>query len=260
MNPFKPLLIEINKKLKLPQPTKSRIILEIAADLNDAYYFYLEQGISEKEAIEFAKQKFDLDELSLNQLIRVHQSSFRRWFDNLSTTAQTWWERLILICLLAFILISGGLTIMRAPLVEQANPFVWIIFVLAIIGCSVFTQKVFQIYIKKDHQLATVKRGIPFLLFVSGLSLITCMWGYYWQLYNFKEYGHILETKMIYLLHTTDASFPQVYQDLIDWMIASSSFVMIGMLAAIFFGFMWYFLVIKISKIEEAEAAILLGE
>jgi predicted membrane protein len=86
------------------------------------------------------------------------------------------------------------------------------------------------------------------------------MCGYYWQLYNFKEYGHILETKMIYLLHTTDGSFPQVFKDLVDWMIASSSFVMIGMLAAILFGFMWYFLMIKISKIEEAEAAVLLGE
>ena len=149
---------------------------------------------------------------------------------------------------------------MKIPIVEQASPFVWIIFILAIIACTVFLQKIYQIYIKKDHNLETVKRGIPLLLFLSGLSLLSCLWGYYWQLYNFKEYGHILETKMIYLLHTTDDSFPQVFKDLVNWMIASSSFVMIGMVAAILFGFMWYFLMIKISKIEEAEAAILLGE
>jgi len=43
-------------------------------------------------------------------------------------------------------------------------------------------------------------------------------------------------------------------------MIASSSFIMIGMLAAILIALMWYFLMNKISKIEEAEAAILLAE
>jgi hypothetical protein len=260
MDPFKTLLININNKLELPQPTKSRIILEISADLNDAYYTFQNQGMSEKEAIEAAKGKFNLDKHSLNELVRVHQTSFQRWFDHLSTAAQTWWEWVILICLLIFVIISGSVTIMKIPLVEQASPFVWAIFILAIIAITVFVQKIYQIYIKKDHRLATVKRGVPFLLFVSGLSLLTCMWGYYWQLYNFKEYGHILETKMIYLLHTTDGSFPQVFKDLVDWMIASSSFVMIGMLAAILFGFMWYFLMIKISKIEEAEAAVLLGE
>ena len=149
---------------------------------------------------------------------------------------------------------------MKVPFVEQASPFVWLIFIMAIIACAVFLQKIYQIYIKKDHRLIIVKRGVPFLLFISGLSLGFCMWGYYWQLYNFKEYGHILETKMIYLLHTDDSSFPMVFKELINWMIESSSFVMIGMLVAIFSAFMWYLLMIKISKIEEAEAAILLGE
>jgi hypothetical protein len=260
MNPFKPLLIDINKKLELPQPTKSRIILEIAGDLTDACQTFQNQGMSEEQAIEAAIQKFDLDKHSLNELVHLHQTSFQRWFDHLSTTAQTWWERVILICLLTFVFISGSVTIMKIPFIEQASPFVWTIFVLAIIASTVFVQKIYQIYIKKDHNLQTVKKGVPLLLFVSGFSLLSCMWGYYWQLYNFREYGHILETKMIYLLHSRDDSFPQVFKDLVDWMIASSSFVMIGMLAAILFGFMWYFLMMKISKIEEAEAAILLGE
>jgi len=260
MDPFKTLLININNKLELPQPTKSRIILEISADLNDAYRTYQSQGMDEKEAIEAAKQKFDLDKQSLNELIHIHQTSFRRWLDHLSAPAQTWWERVILICLLTFIIISGGITIMKIPFVEQASPFVWIIYILTIIAFAVFTQKMYQIYIKKDHRLSKVKKGIPFLLLISGLSLVSCMWGYYWQLYNFKEYGHILETKMIYLLVVTDDSFPKVYKDIVDWMIASSSFIMIGMLAAILIALMWYFLMNKISKIEEAEAAILLGE
>jgi hypothetical protein len=164
MNPFKPLLIDINKKLELPQPTKSRIILEIAADLNDTYQLYQSQGMSEDDALAKAKQKFDLDEHSLNELIYLHRSHFRRWFDHLSASAQTWWERLILICLFAFVLITGGITIMKIPLVEEASPFVWIILLLLIVSAAVFLQKIYQIYIKKDHHLPNVKRGLPFLI------------------------------------------------------------------------------------------------
>ena len=149
---------------------------------------------------------------------------------------------------------------MKVPIVEQASPDVWVIIVLAIIASAVFLQKIYQIYIKKDHRLNSIKKGVPFLLFISGLSLVSCMWGYYWQLYHFKEYGHILETKLIYLLVTTDSSFPTVFRELINWTIESSLFVMISMLAAILFAMMWYILMMKISKIEEAEAAILLSE
>lgn len=48
MDPFKTLLININNKLELPQPTRSRIILEISADLNDAYHTFQSQGMSKK--------------------------------------------------------------------------------------------------------------------------------------------------------------------------------------------------------------------
>lgn len=260
MDPFKTLLININNKLELPQPTRSRIILEIYADLNEAYKVFRNQGMSEEDAIEAAREKFDLDNNSLKELMRVHQTSYRRWFDHLSDQAQTWWERVILIGLITFIIISGRATIMNIPLVVETSPFVWVILLVAIIALGVFLLKIYQIYIKKEYHLKKVKKGVPFLLFSAGLSLSLCLWGYFWELYNFKEYGHILETKMIYLLHTGHPSFPSIFKELLQWMIESSSFVMIGMLVSIIIALMWYILITKISKIEEAEAAILLAE
>ena len=260
MDPFKTLLISINKKLELPQPTKSRIILEISADLNDAFASFKNQGMSEKEAIEAAKQKFNLDKTALNKLIEIHQTTYRRWFDHLSTSAQSWWERTLLVGLLTFVIISGGITMMNVPLVVESSPFVWIIYSFAIVAFALFIQKIYQIYIKKDHNLSTLKKGTPLLLFIAGLTLIFCVWGYYWQLNNFKEYGHILETKMIYLIVTTDSSFADIYKQLVTWMVESSSFVMISMMVSVVISLMWYFLMVKISKIEEAEATILLTD
>ena len=64
MEYFKSLLIDINNKLELPQPIKSRIILEISADLNAAFRTFQNQGMSDKEAFVAAKQKFNLDQQS----------------------------------------------------------------------------------------------------------------------------------------------------------------------------------------------------
>ena len=58
MTRFAPLLKSINDRLDLPQPTKSRIILEIAADLEDLYQFYQNQGMNESEAAQKAEEKF----------------------------------------------------------------------------------------------------------------------------------------------------------------------------------------------------------
>ena len=79
---------------------------------------------------------------------------------------------------------------MKVPLVEEASPFVWMIFFLVAIAGVVFLQKVYQIFIKKDHHLPKAKKGLSFLLFISCITLVSCMWGYYWQLYTFKEPGN----------------------------------------------------------------------
>ncbi|MFH1754248.1 MAG: hypothetical protein ABIA59_00965 [Candidatus Latescibacterota bacterium] len=52
MSRFEGLLKQINGKLDLPQPTKSRILLEIASDLDDMYRVFIQQGMSEQDAAE----------------------------------------------------------------------------------------------------------------------------------------------------------------------------------------------------------------
>jgi len=42
MEKFNSILKSISEKIELPQPMKSRILLEISADLNDTYELFLE--------------------------------------------------------------------------------------------------------------------------------------------------------------------------------------------------------------------------
>ena len=61
MNRFISLLQRVNDKLDLPQPEKSRILLEIAADLQDMYQVYLDKGLGEEEAVKRTEEKFSWD-------------------------------------------------------------------------------------------------------------------------------------------------------------------------------------------------------
>jgi len=93
MNPFRSILKKINSNLNLPQPQKSRILLEIAGDLLDLYQYYLNQGYSEEEAKQKAEIKLALDQNSIAEMVNLHNSGFRKLFTRLSQQTQTKWEQ-----------------------------------------------------------------------------------------------------------------------------------------------------------------------
>ena len=103
MKKFAPLLQSINKNLDLPQPEKSRILLEIGGDMNDMYDLLISQGSNEEQAEQKVKEKFEMTKKSLSELVDVHQTGFRRWMDKLSAQAQSRWERVILSIFILFL-------------------------------------------------------------------------------------------------------------------------------------------------------------
>ena len=48
MNRFANVLRQARDRLQVPEPSRTRILLEMASDLEDSYQFYLSQGLDEK--------------------------------------------------------------------------------------------------------------------------------------------------------------------------------------------------------------------
>ena len=84
MNKFTLFLKRINERLSLLQPLKSQILLEVAGDLEDIYEFYKNKGLNEYEAMQKAEEKLDLTDDTLSELIRVHQSVYRKLMNKIS--------------------------------------------------------------------------------------------------------------------------------------------------------------------------------
>lgn len=258
MKAFKPLLKNINEKINLPQPTRSRIILEIAADLEDTYQFYLNKGYSENEAQQKAEEKFSLTDETLSELVKVHQSVFRKFLDRLNEQAQSRWERMILFLVLLLVISIGAKAVLSAQFFLQASHFVWPIWAtfLSIVSIALF--KVYQFNFKKDFQLKTLRSGLSAILVLSSLNIYLGIFGYILELYS--NSGTSSYSGLFDVVVTVMKSSNVVFFTAIERIQRCASMAMVCAFVTILSALIWFWLNYKIQRIEQAEAAILLDD
>lgn len=261
MKLFTSLLKKINDRLILPQPLKSRILIEMAGDMDDLYEFYRKKGLNEKEAIQKTEEKFDMTDEALSELLQVHQSVFRKAMNRISEQAQTRWERTFLAVILLLIAVFSGREILSIQFFLQASKFIWPILVFSFVIIILSLVEFYNLYIKKDHNIKKLRSLLHSILFLGGLSLFTGILGYFIEFYSAENYRIFLENKFSIIL--IPMGMPESDKILIyisDWMIKCSSMIMVSMLVTIFSALIWFILNNKIVKIEQAEAAFLLEE
>ena len=149
MTRFQNLLTEINAKLELPQPLKSRIIWEIADDIEETFKAYIKRGLSEEDAETKTKDKFTLSETAIIELTQIHLTPYRRWLNKLSQRAQSKWERFLLVIIFALVLSSLAEVVYSTQFFQNASYFIYPILTVLLFATILFTVKFYQLYIKK---------------------------------------------------------------------------------------------------------------
>ncbi len=246
MKRFSELLKQMNERLDLPQPTKSRILLEIASDLEDLYQLFLKQGLSRQDALKKAEEKFDVSDEALQELVEIHESTFRKLLGRISEQAQTRWERIILIALMLFVAGFSRMEIFSGNFFRQASGFVWPIVGLSFGTLVLAMQQIYKLYIKKDHDVKKLHDGLPWLLALGGASVLVGIYG--WVLELYRSVLLIMGDVQMMLLYIT------------RWAISCSAMMIVSLFAAIMAGLAWFILTNKVKKIEIAEVAWLLDE
>jgi len=256
MSRFAPVLKKINEKLDLPQPQKSRVILEIAADLEDLYNVYIERGLGKEEAIRKAVEKFDVDEKALSELITIHQSTFQKFFYGLSGQVQIWWERAALAIILLIILVSTLTVTLTTQFLHQSSKFVWPMLSIFVLILVLSITKIYILYIKKDHSVKKTRTGLPLILFLILLNFIFGILGYFIELYSSGSEPFFAGLMAIF---TTDYSeFNTTPTYVAQYHIRYASVMLINISITIFTLIVWFLLYNKMHKIEQEEAICLL--
>jgi len=258
MKQFTALLQKINEKLALPQPAKSRIVLEIAADLEDLYLVYRSKGLDEEQARKKAEEKIDLTDDTLAELVRIHESPLRKWMDRISEQAQTRWERILLCCMILFISVISIQAVTQTEILQEASKFVWPILGIGFIAIALSIPKFYTLYIKKDHSVRRLRKGLPLLLFLGIGNLLTGMLGYYIELAISGSKSMFVGLMGIICIRFDTGT--QQIPNVTAWLIRSSSMIMICLLLTMLIGLIWFILWNKVQKIEKAEAELVLKE
>ena len=100
------VLLQIDARLDLPQPARSRVILEIAADLEDTSRMLMERGHSPEEAREQAIRRFEPRGDALREITTVHAAGLQRFLGRFSGAGRRRWERALLVLLFLFLLLG----------------------------------------------------------------------------------------------------------------------------------------------------------
>jgi hypothetical protein len=229
MTMFSSVLNDVESRLRVSEPARTRILLEIAADLEDSYRHFLDQGLDDREAARRAEEAFSTSDETLRLLERVHQPSFggpvSRFFHQVGTI----WSTTLLFLLLVFeLLLALRITSDRSFLVDP-SPFLWPIALLAVGGIIFTLWKVAQIVYRRGGDVRQLKSGLGIPLFVAGASLAVAFLGFLFHLQRFFRVN-------------AQGAPETLFINFAGWMISISSLMTIGLLTAILASLVWFVL------------------
>lgn len=125
MNDFAHVLRRVDRKLELPEPQRSRILLEIAQDLEELRRTYRASGYSEAEARARAEALCGVGDASLDELARVHAPAYARLLSRFSSRAGHRIERLLLTFVTFVALAAGIFSLTASGLLRAPSPLLW---------------------------------------------------------------------------------------------------------------------------------------
>jgi len=142
MSRFNMFLHRTGGRLGLPASTRSLILVEIAADLEDLFQHYVHQGMSEDEAAERAEEKVDMSDEALVELVRIH-SDARGWAERIVQRAQPFWERMAMAVIFLFLVAMASIETNWNPL-RHTTAIIWPVLGILIVLVTFFVVQIFR--------------------------------------------------------------------------------------------------------------------
>jgi len=244
MKEFLSVLGEIENKLNIPQPARSRVLLEIGMDMEDTFNLYLEKGMSRKTAIQKTKEQFNPSDDIIAELSELHQSLYTRLVDKLSGQFQSKIEKTGMVVLIIFIALFSGKIIISNSFFFNASSLTLPVMGIGFLAIVLSLNKAFNLYIKMDHNISRLRNGLPSILFLGGASLLAGVIGFFIETYHF--FGEAAFNIDNFLMLFT------------GYLIRISSMMMISLLLTLLVATIWFILINKVLRIEQSESEMLM--
>jgi hypothetical protein len=239
---FADVLGRIGERVDLPQPARTRFLLEIAADLEDLYRAHRDAGASPEDSRRRAIETLDLSDDALRELAGVHASRLRRALDQLSVTGRGRVERALQGGALLLVLLGAGTPLLRGGLLADAGRLAGPVLAIALVGAALFVRKAWALWIAQDHAPRRVRAGALPVLALAGIGLLAGAAGY----------GVDLFLTVARVTRSPDLVLPLFGA----WLLRGSALLVVSFLCALAGGLLWFVLEGKIARVEAAEMSL----
>jgi hypothetical protein len=246
MKRFAHVLKAARGQLKIPEPSRTRVLLEMASDLEDSYQFHLSQGCDETEAVRRAEEAFGTSEEALKHLTRIHESSLGGMQDRLSGQIGTAWEKSILLAIVAFEILAAVKIVSHQAFFMFLSPFLWPIAALALAALVFTAWKLYQIFGRRGSDVRQIRSGLGALLFFAGASLAVTGCGFLFHLQRFFR-------------HNWESAPDSLFVNFAGWMATMSFMMILGLMLAMLTALFWFVLLHLAARTERREIEALLG-
>jgi hypothetical protein len=243
---FAATLRQTSQRLNLPGPVKSRVLLELAGDLEDLFEHFSGEGRSDDEAVAMALEHAELSDQALQRLVAVHASPRTRFVERLSERTAAGWERLLLLLVLVFAAGMVGWEVVTWQLFAGASVFIWPLAAVFVAGLVVAGWKTYELLLAHSRDLRRIRRGLPSLLALSVVSVIIGWLGFLLEMHNAA------------LRVAPNAR--SLAEQSVRCLARVAPMICFGLATAVVLAIAWFVLGAKAARLEQAEVAALLEE
>lgn len=246
MKRFTHVLSEARDQLQIPEPSRTRVLLEMASDLEDSYQFHLSQGCDEAEAARRAEEAFGTSEEAIKHLTRIHESGLGGLQSRLSGRIGRPWEKFLVLAIVAFEILAAAKVVSHEAFFMFSSPFLWPIAALALGALVVTAWKLYQIFFETASDVRQIRSGLGALLFFAGTSLAVTGCGFLFHIQRFFR-------------RNWEAAPDSLFVNFAGWMATMSFMMILGLLLAMLTALIWFVLVNLAARSERREIEELLG-
>jgi hypothetical protein len=246
MSRFTGLLRRTSSRLDLPPAARSRVLLEMAADLEDTFEAYRSRGLDEEEAMRRVEERFDASDEALTELTRLHRSALLDRTAPLADQASTLGEKLMLVGVLLIVALLTGTLLLAPTFFQRSTPFLWSGAVIGIAALVLFLVKARRLFLGPLPAPRALRHRLPTLLFLACAACFNGVFGFFVTLF-------------VSLMRIA-ADFERAAPHTVDWLLRSTTTMILSLLAAILAALLWFVLISKIRRIELREAARLVED
>jgi len=244
MSDFAAALQRIDRRLHLPQPARSRVILELASDLEDLYGHYRDKGLSEAEAREAALADLDASDEVLTDLSEVHASGARRGMDRIVRQVDARWARALLLVVLGGAVVVAARVALSPKFVEDAGVFLWPIGLCLLAGLATGGLLMLRLQRFDADDPAPARSALDRLAVLILAEGVLAVFGSWLELY--WAAGRMVEAQ------------GAITVNLFGWLVRSSAVLSVGLLSGLILAVVWFFASYRTAVLEDARAALLM--